>query len=130
MCSFDIENTIHTLPGVVEAVVVGVPDSKYMEVPAAVIKLEKGTNVRAEDIKEMLKTRVARFKIPEYIVFVEDIPKTHNGKIDKRMIKRVDEKYNGRESGNFRCEIENRVFMGGQPEIDIVSGCPPINYIY
>ncbi|MFR2825464.1 MAG: hypothetical protein ACLTCQ_13675 [Enterocloster bolteae] len=35
----------------------------------------------------MLKTRVARFKIPEYIVFVEDIPKTHNGKIDKRMIK-------------------------------------------
>ena len=87
MCSFDIENTIHTLPGVVEAVVVGVPDSKYMEVPAAVIKLEKGTNVRAEDIKEMLKTRVARFKIPEYIVFVEDIPKTHNGKIDKRMIK-------------------------------------------
>ena len=108
VCSFDIENTIHTLPGVVEAVVVGVPDSKYMEVPAAVIKLEKGTNVRAEDIKEMLKTRVARFKIPEYIVFVEDIPKTHNGKIDKRMIKRVDEKYNGRESGNFRCEIENR----------------------
>ena len=87
VCSFDIENTIHTLPGVVEAVVVGVPDSKYMEVPAAVIKLEKGTNVRAEDIKEMLKTRVARFKIPEYIVFVEDIPKTHNGKIDKRMIK-------------------------------------------
>ena len=67
--------------------VVGVPDSKYMEVPAAVIKLEKGTNVQAEDIKEMLKTRVARFKIPEYIVFVEDIPKTHNGKIDKRMIK-------------------------------------------
>ena len=50
-------------------------------------QLEKGTNVRAEDIKEMLKTRVARFKIPEYIVFVEDIPKTHNGKIDKRMIK-------------------------------------------
>ena len=87
VCSFDIENTIHTLPGVVEAVVVGVPDSKYMEVPAAVIKLEKGTNVRAQDIKEMLKTRVARFKIPEYIVFVEDIPKTHNGKIDKRMIK-------------------------------------------
>ncbi|MFR2691836.1 MAG: class I adenylate-forming enzyme family protein [Enterocloster bolteae] len=87
VCSFDIENTIHTLPGVVEAVVVGVPDSKYMEVPAAVIKLEKGTNVQAEDIKEMLKTRVARFKIPEYIVFVEDIPKTHNGKIDKRMIK-------------------------------------------
>lgn len=87
VCSFDIENTIHTLPGVVEAVVVGVPDSKYMEVPAAVIKLEKGMNVRAEDIKEMLKTRVARFKIPEYIVFVDDIPKTHNGKVDKRMIK-------------------------------------------
>lgn len=87
VCSFDIENTIHTLPGVVEAVVVGVPDSKYMEVPAAAIKLEKGISVRAEDIKEMLKSRVARFKIPEYIVFVEDIPKTHNGKVDKRMIK-------------------------------------------
>ena len=87
ICSFDIENVIHTLPAVAEAAVVGVPDEKYMEVPAAMIRLEQGADASEADIKEMLKDRIARFKIPEHVVFVDEIPKTHNGKIDKRVIK-------------------------------------------
>ncbi|WP_243008913.1 hypothetical protein [Clostridium sp. AM58-1XD] len=83
---------IHTLPGVAEAAVVGVPDEKYMEVPAAMIRLEQGAAASEADIKDMLKARIARFKIPEYVVFVEEIPKTHNGKIDKRVIKNMIEK--------------------------------------
>ena len=89
ICSFDIENVLHTLPYVAEAAVVAVPDEKYMEVPAALIRLEKGKEALEEELKEQLKTRIAAFKIPKYIVFTDQIPKTHNGKIDKKKIREI-----------------------------------------
>lgn len=65
------------------------PDEKYMEVPAALIRLEKGKEALEEELKEQLKTRIAAFKIPKYIVFTDQIPKTHNGKIDKKKIREI-----------------------------------------
>ena len=87
ICSFDIENVLHEIQGIAEAAVVGVPDKKYMEVPAALVRLENGAELSADEIKEILKEKIAKFKIPVYIEFTNEIPKTHNGKIDKRMIR-------------------------------------------
>ena len=87
ICSFDIENVLHEIQGIAEAAVVGVPDKKYMEVPAALVRLENGAELSADEIKEILKEKIAKFKIPVYIEFTNEIPKTHNGKIDKRVIR-------------------------------------------
>lgn len=87
ICSFDIENEICTLPGVAEAAVVGVPDLKYMEVPAAAVRLADGVSLTDAAVKAALGERIARFKIPEYVIFVKEIPKNHNGKVDKKRLK-------------------------------------------
>ncbi|MDD2980799.1 MAG: class I adenylate-forming enzyme family protein [Hespellia sp.] len=89
ICTFDIENELYRIPGILEAAVVGIPNEKYMEVPGALVKVEKGAALSETQIQEELRQRIARYMIPEYILFVDEVPKTVNGKIDKRMIRKV-----------------------------------------
>lgn len=89
ICSYDVENELHRLPGIAEAAVVAVPDDKYIEVPAAMIKTEPGCRWNAEQLRELLTNRIARYKIPAYYLFADEIPKTASGKVDKRIIKKL-----------------------------------------
>ena len=84
---FDVENEIHCLPGVAEAVVVGIPDSKYGEVPAAMIQLEPGAAMTGVQVRDALLSRLARYKIPEQYLFVSAIPRTAKGKTDKKAVR-------------------------------------------
>ncbi len=85
----DVENELISVKGIQDAAVVGIPDDIYGEVPVAVVVAEKLSNVTERDLKEQLKPKLARYKIPEKILFIKDIPKTPGLKTDKRKIKEM-----------------------------------------
>jgi fatty-acyl-CoA synthase/long-chain acyl-CoA synthetase len=87
ICSFDIENALHCIPGIIEAAVVGIPDNKYGEVPVAVVRCGKGYTLSQDEIKDQLKDKIAKFMIPVEIRPVESLLKTANGKIDKKTLR-------------------------------------------
>lgn len=87
--SFDIENELHNIKGIIEAVVVGISDNIYGEIPVALVKLESDVTLTFDDIYKILKKRLAKYQIPVKIIFTESIPKTPNGKTDKKSIKQL-----------------------------------------
>ena len=89
ICSYDVENKLLEMNGVEDAAVVGFPDELYGEVPAALIKLKKGTVIEEAEIKAFLKSQMASYKVPQKILFTEDIPLTENMKINKRKVRKM-----------------------------------------
>lgn len=89
ICSYDVENKLLEMNEVEDAVVVGIPDELYGEAPAALIKLKKGTVIEEAEIKEFLKSQMASYKVPQKILFTEDIPLTENMKINKRKVRKM-----------------------------------------
>ena len=87
--SFDVENVLQQLPGVIEAAVVGVPDPKYMEIPVAAVRMRAGRVWDEEKMREILKTKLSKYKIPTRFKIMEEIPKTQSGKVDKRTIRKL-----------------------------------------
>lgn len=85
--SIDVEDQLYQIDGVADAVVVGIPHKIYGETPVALIRLEKGAQWDEEGIREYLKSRMAKYKIPSRIMFTEEIPLTPNGKVDKKRIR-------------------------------------------
>jgi fatty-acyl-CoA synthase len=79
----EVEQVILELEAVSSAAVIGVPDEKWGEVPRAVVTVRDGFSVSAEEIQQHLDGRLARYKIPKSVVFVEDLPRTASGKIRK-----------------------------------------------
>lgn len=92
ICSYDVENELYQLPQVDEAAVVGIPDEIYGEVAAAAIKLRAGESVTATQIQAWLRGRMAKYKVPTRILFLDQLPVTPNGKIDKRTIRTLFDK--------------------------------------
>lgn len=88
ICSFDVENQLNCLNGILEAAVVGIPDKKYGEVPVAAVQ-SADPNWTQEKIQETLKTKLAKYQIPIRIQFFDKIPKTPNGKIDKKTLRQL-----------------------------------------
>lgn len=89
ICSYDVENKLLEMNGVEDAAVVGIPDELYGEVPAALIKLKKGTVIEEAEIKAFLKSQMASYKVPQKILFTENIPLTENMKINKRKVRKM-----------------------------------------
>lgn len=85
----DVEEEIISLPEVKDAAVVGIPSEKYGEVAAAVVVLEEGSKLTEAEIQSRLKSMIARYKIPERIMFLDSIPKTPGLKTDKRKIREL-----------------------------------------
>jgi fatty-acyl-CoA synthase len=63
--------------------VIGVPDEKWGEVPRAIVTLRTGSALTEEELRSHMDGRLARYKIPKTVVFVEDMPRTASGKIRK-----------------------------------------------
>ena len=79
----EVEEYLYTHPNIDDVSVVGVPDERYGEELMAWVKLRHDTAVTAEDIREFCRGRIAHYKIPRYIKFVEEFPMTVTGKIQK-----------------------------------------------
>jgi fatty-acyl-CoA synthase len=82
----EIENQLVTLPGVAENAVVGLPDARWGEVPVAVLVRAHdatGQALTAEAVLQHLQSRIARFKLPRRVVFIESLPKSALGKVQK-----------------------------------------------
>jgi acyl-CoA synthetase (AMP-forming)/AMP-acid ligase II len=83
--SIEVEKAIFAHPAVLECAVVAAPDSKWGEVPAAIVVLKPGKELDREELVKFLCDRIAKFKLPQIIQFVEGpLPKTGTGKILKR----------------------------------------------
>ena len=96
----EIEEFLYTNPKVEQAEVVGVPDPKFGEEVAAWIKLREGSSASEEEIREFCKGKLAHFKIPRYIRFVEEFPMTVTGKVQKYVIReRMTEELGTRKAG-------------------------------
>jgi acyl-CoA synthetase (AMP-forming)/AMP-acid ligase II len=79
----EIEAAVRTIDGVIEAFVVGVPDERYGEVPAAFVRLHPGAALTLDSMKTALEGRIARFKVPAYLRVVTELPLTSSGKVQK-----------------------------------------------
>lgn len=79
----EIEEFLYTHPAISDVQIIGLPDKKYGEELMAWIKLKSGVTADPEEIKAFCKGRIAHFKIPRYIKFVDDFPMTVSGKIQK-----------------------------------------------
>ncbi len=90
--SLELENLISKHSAVNEVAVVGIPDERWTERPHAMIVLKEGETADKNDIREFLQQfvqngTISKWTVPESIDFVESIPKTSVGKIDKKKIR-------------------------------------------
>ena len=80
--SIEVEDVLYKHPAVAAAAVVAKPDAKWGETPCAFVETRPGASVTAEEIIAWCKEKLARYKCPRHVVFIE-LPKTSTGKIQK-----------------------------------------------
>ena len=83
----EIEDALYEHDAVAECAVFGIPEDKFGEVPAAYILLKVGMTAIEDEIVDHCVARLARFKRPRLVKFVDDFPKTPIGKIQKNFLK-------------------------------------------
>jgi len=83
----EIEEFLHGHPKIADVYVVGLPDERLGETVLAWIKLKAGETAAEDEIREFCRGRIAHFKIPQYIRFVESFPMTVTGKVQKFRIR-------------------------------------------
>ena len=86
----EIEEYLYEHPKIAEVAVVGLPDRKFGEIVLAWIRLVDGENATEEDIRDFCRGRIAYFKIPAHIRFVQSFPTTVSGKIQKFRIREIE----------------------------------------
>jgi fatty-acyl-CoA synthase len=87
----EIEEFLFTHPAIEQAAVVGLPDPKYGEELCAWIKLKQGNSgvVSDQEIRDFCRAKLAHYKVPRYIKFVDSFPQTVTGKIQKFKIREM-----------------------------------------
>jgi fatty-acyl-CoA synthase len=85
----EIEEFLYNFPGIKDVQVAGIPSKKYGEEVGAFIIPHQGADIHESDIKEFCKGKIARYKIPKYVLFVEGFPLTGSGKIQKFKLKDI-----------------------------------------
>jgi acyl-CoA synthetase (AMP-forming)/AMP-acid ligase II len=84
----EVENCLESHPSVEEAAVIGVPDEVMGEEIRAFVRLKKHTKTTEKVLQDFCNSRIARYKVPKYIKFVEDIPHVAAGKIDRKLLRK------------------------------------------
>ncbi|MFT2187908.1 MULTISPECIES: AMP-binding protein [Pseudomonas putida group] len=85
----ELEEFFYTHPAVADAQVIGIPCSRYGEEIVAWIKLHPGHSATVEELQGWCKTRIAHFKVPRYIRFVDEYPMTVTGKVQKFRMREI-----------------------------------------
>jgi len=91
----EIEDVLHLHPAVQECAAIGVPDEKWGEQVKAIVVLKKDSRATESELIQFCTERLARYKLPKSIDFVDALPKDPVGKIQKKILR---EKY-WRQSG-------------------------------
>jgi fatty-acyl-CoA synthase len=92
------------MPGVEDAQVVGVPDAKYGEVVGAFVRRSAGSDITEGDVQEYARARMARYKAPRYVFFLDQFPQTASGKIQKYKLRDMAKEMLGIDLGVFAGE--------------------------
>ncbi len=88
----EIEEFVRRMPGIKDVQVVGVPSQKYGEQVGSFVQLEEGADLRPEDVRDLCRGQISRYKIPKYVAIVDQYPMTASGKIQKfRLVERAAE---------------------------------------
>ncbi len=85
----EIEEFLFTHPAVADVQVIGVPDKTYGEEIVAWVKLHPSHQATADDLRSFCKGRIAHFKTPKHIKFVDEFPMTISGKVQKFKMREV-----------------------------------------
>jgi acyl-CoA synthetase (AMP-forming)/AMP-acid ligase II len=82
--STEVENALYTHPAILECAVVGVPDEKWGEAVKGIVVLKPNQKATAQEIIRFCKDRIAHYKAPKSIDFIDALPRTGSGKIQKK----------------------------------------------
>lgn len=93
----EIEEYLYRHPKVADAQVVGVPSKVYGEEVMAFVRLKSGEEASETEIREYLRSRISRHKVPRYVRFVTEYPTTASGKIQKYRLREMAQAELGRE---------------------------------
>ncbi|XP_047310039.1 trans-cinnamate:CoA ligase, peroxisomal-like [Impatiens glandulifera] len=93
ICSIELENVLYGHPNVVEAAVVAMPHPKWGESPCAFVSVKKGSGASESEILDYCRNNLAGFMMPKKVVFMEELPKTATGKIQKFELRAMAEKF-------------------------------------
>ena len=85
--SIEIESTLLRHPAIQEVAVVGVPHEKWGETPQAFIVLKGGKTASSDELRQFCRDHLAHFKVPHGFDFIEELPKTATGKIQKYVLR-------------------------------------------
>lgn len=85
----EIEEFLYHMPGIKDVQVAAVPSKKYGEEVGAFIILHEGVKMESEDVRDFCKGKIARYKIPKYVFFIDEFPMTGSGKIQKFKLKEL-----------------------------------------
>ena len=83
----EVENAIRQHPAISDVVVIGVPDPQWSEAIKAVCVLHTSRNATADEIIDFVGGKIARFKKPKHVVFLDKLPRTAGGDIDRAAVK-------------------------------------------
>jgi acyl-CoA synthetase (AMP-forming)/AMP-acid ligase II len=85
----EVENALHSLPGIREAAVVGVPDELLGEAVAAYVVLLPGATLSEADVKRLCLNKLENFMAPKHVYFLNELPKTGSGKVRKKSLREL-----------------------------------------
>jgi fatty-acyl-CoA synthase len=80
----EVEDVMHRHPAIAEAALIPVPDPKWGEVGRAIVVLKAGASLGGDGLQGWLRERIAHYKVPKSVVFVDTLPKTAANKVDKQ----------------------------------------------
>ena len=87
IASLEVEGVLYRHPAVLEAAVVAAPDPRWGEVPKAFVVLRPGARATEQELVQFCRERLAHFKAPKSVEFVEALPKTATGKVQKYLLR-------------------------------------------
>src|SRR5207248_2785974 len=85
--SVELENELMAHPKIAEAAVIGARSENWSERPLACVVVKPGEELSADEVIEFLRPKVARWQVPDEVVFIDEVPKTSVGKFSKKTLR-------------------------------------------